>query len=347
MKTVRYRKPYTLISRGGIWYYRTWENGKRIAKSTGMTSKVLARSYCDNLLKLNKLNEKRYLLNDYAEDFFSPGSIWYEDRGKELAPKTLISYRAALRLYILPLLGQEPLTAINYSMVKQFKIKLLETKSKSTVSIILSILSIILTYALRDDLITVNPVTLLDGIREPYKHRDAYSRKEVKELVLNAPNMRMSRYIAFLACTGMRIGEAKGVVADDVVSLPNISYISLTKQLQGKEYKPLKNKKARVIPLCNRLLDAIDIKTPYISLVRYIKKQSYVMDLEGTRKLTVHSLRHFFVTDAKSHGVNALKVETIVGHSIKGIEGVYTNFKPEDLKDIIQWQEELLAYIFE
>lgn len=48
-----------------------------------------------------------------------------------------------------------------------------------------------------------------------------------------------------------------------------------------------------------------------------------------------------YITNSKSCGINAGKVEKIAGHSLRGMQEVYTNFKVEDLKDVLSWQKEL------
>ena len=48
---MRHRNPFTLIKRGDVWYYRTYdEYGRRTTKrSTGQTNKTLAERYCFKL----------------------------------------------------------------------------------------------------------------------------------------------------------------------------------------------------------------------------------------------------------------------------------------------------------
>ena len=45
---MRYRKPFTLIKRGEVWFYRSYgEYGRRTTKrSTGQTNKTVAERYC-------------------------------------------------------------------------------------------------------------------------------------------------------------------------------------------------------------------------------------------------------------------------------------------------------------
>ena len=144
----------------------------------------------------------------------------------------------------------------------------------------------------------------------------------------------------------MRISEALGIRPVDVQNLSNVKYIKLTKQIDSKGlYVPLKTKEERYIPIIAEIkpVEAILYENATVKLRPIIKALPDAKE----RKLTTHSLRHFFITNAKSYGINPLIVETIAGHSLKGMEGVYTNFKPDDLKPILEWQSEIYKKITE
>lgn len=82
----RYKLNFTLYprkTRNGrcVWYYRTYDlEGKRTSgKSTGQTSKTLARKYCEDLLKKNILYVgKSDYCNDFIKNFLNKNSKHYD-----------------------------------------------------------------------------------------------------------------------------------------------------------------------------------------------------------------------------------------------------------------------------
>lgn len=47
----------------------------------------------------------------------------------------------------------------------------------------------------------------------------------------------------------------------------------------------------------------------------------------------------FFITNSKASGVPPIKVEYLAGHSLKGMEQIYTNFRAADCTEILEWQK--------
>ena len=139
----RYKEPYSLYPRkvkGGkkIWYYRTYDqDGQRTpGRSTGETSKTLARRYCLKLLKKGKLiPEKEMLFSAYAENWWVWDKCDYVKakllRSEEGKPKISKGYardrRKDLMNYILPEFGNSRLTNISSARIEKWLFKLTET----------------------------------------------------------------------------------------------------------------------------------------------------------------------------------------------------------------------------
>lgn len=146
----------------------------------------------------------------------------------------------------------------------------------------------------------------------------------------------------------MRISEAVGVREEDIKELDGIMYIDLFQQFNLKKYKPLKTKYVRQIPIIPEIKKLIGFEDVRLSaFYREYNSIKPIFENYEKRNLTFHSLRHFFITNAKSKGVISVKVEYIAGHSLKGQERVYTQFHLEDLQEIRSWQKETLKILTE
>ena len=159
----------------------------------------------------------------------------------------------------------------------------------------------------------------------------------------------MRDFIMLLALTGMRLSECYGVTQSDVKKEGDVYFIELTKQLtEIGTYTPLKTKEKRIIPLADCLLPLVHEWSFNHAKIKHVMKP-VIRSVEGweERGLCLHSIRHFFITDTKSSGINPVFVESVAGHSLRGIEAVYTNFHAADLGVVVKWQKELLEEIID
>lgn len=337
----RYKQPYSLYKRGKYYYYRTYApNGARTSGvSTGQTSKAAAHTFCDALYKRGELWKSEKTFNAYLSELLRDGLM---SEGK-LAKNTEHAYEMFRRMLAAVIPDSVKVGDITYSYIKRKRKELTELYSLSSVKSMMTFWKRAMTIAYRDGLIARNPFEGLAALKDGDTRRDAFSVSEVETLCRDLRDF-LSDFVILLACTGMRVSEAAGVTREDIMEVDGVRCIHLTRQLIKHEYTPLKTKSARYIPITPELealccFDPYKLSTFYRDFVPIAKS----FDNSEERKLCVHSLRHFFITDAKSHGIDGAKVETIAGHSLKGIVGVYTNFKPSDLADITEWQRETFA----
>ena len=100
----RYRQPYTLYKREKYWYYRTYTpDGLRTAgKTTGCTSKSMAKQYCDRLYKEGELWTSDQTFESYALHFYDEDGLYFNDRQKKASPKTMLTYQNCMKNHIMP-----------------------------------------------------------------------------------------------------------------------------------------------------------------------------------------------------------------------------------------------------
>ena len=338
----KYRQTYTLFKRGKFFYYRTYTvSGVRTtARTTGCTSLMAARVYCDGLFKEGKLlagNGKTF--REYADGFFDKNSVYVKDNA--LSPRSIAAYSTALGKNLLPLIGSRRLTDITYSSIKSLRQTLLDGGlSPGTVKLKMAALHIIMKSAYLDGMIPKDPFDYLRDLQTCVKHRDAFSLEEVKHLYeVSLPGMK--EVLLLLALTGLRISELAGLSPANVKEYGGICYIRLERQYIDGAFAPLKTKRPRDIPLSPLLVPLIDGDRRNLRQMLRRELDPQIKKISGCKErlLCPHSLRHFFISSAKSYGINYLKVEAIAGHLLKGIQEVYTSFHTTDLADIISWQE--------
>lgn len=344
----RYREPYTIYKRGAYWYYRTYDiNGVRTTgKTTGKKQKNEARAYCEELYKTGKMFTSSKEFSLFAAGFFDPGSFYFKDRVKPPAKTTIAAYNNALNNYIMPYFSKYKLGDINYIILKKFRMSLLNKGiAINTIKSIMGTLSIILTVAYRAGDIITNPIDKLEPLQNTDDvKKDAFTLEEIKLIYKNI-DPEFKSFVLIMALTGLRISEVSGVSEDNFKTCSYGEYIDVRKQFLRGELVPLKTRTSiRPIPVTTEIKSLFnDIQQNQSQITEFYKSFKSVKNLIPDyieRNLTPHSLRHFFITNTKSCGLIESKVEFVAGHSLRGVRGIYTNFKPEDLGEFITWQKE-------
>ena len=362
----RYREPFTvfprkLVSGKTVYYFRTYgPDGRRTtAHSTGKTNKTQARNYCADLLSQGLLYSSTGMtFGIYADNFFDENSQWYSDKvqtskgkAQPVAYNTLRVYRHSLNTHILPFFRGYKLIDIKPYHIKEFRSKLLEKEvSNSVINTTCCVLKIIFSYAISDQLITINPMASIPMMYQNARIRSAFSLEELKDIFdsrWRKPEYKM--FCITAAVTGMRISEVCALRKETLFD----NYINVKDQRIGWDLLPVKDGEKRKVRICvslQRLLSECykpgndfifnDIQNTY--------RRAFYLNTESDRKnkgLTFHSLRHFFNTYLLTNGISEIKVKSVLGHSSgKGsMTERYANFRPEDFDDVAELQEKLLG----
>lgn len=360
----RYREPYTLYRRkgkhGSVWYYRCYSpTGERsCGKSTGQTSKALAMHYCQELIASGQLwTGKVITFRQYAEHFFDDDSQWVLEKtynGTKLySQRTIISYRHVLADYLLPFFGKYKITDIRTSVIKKFRITLSEQKLKNvSINNYVGILSVILKTALADNIINFDPTVSLAALPEVDSvNVEAFTREQIINMFSKKWRVEECRVFCLTgALTGMRISEILAIRKENLFE----NYIDLRDQVQKGELVPLKTKIARYVPIPKELYVLLNsfitdnfCFTHDNNFYRTHLYKNCGVDNMSEKGLRFHSLRHFANTDMLAHNISENKVKAVLGHSSgKGsMTDRYSNWKPELMPEVYQWQEELISQL--
>ena len=366
----RYKEPFTIFPRklnSGkiIYYYRTYNSyGERsVAHSTGQSNKTLARNYCAKLLSEGNLYPVTTMkFSVYADGFFSQKSQWYKDKvqagtGKQqpVAQKTVKTYNHMLNDYILPFFKNVRISDVNAVHIKNFRNWMIKNSiANSSINLACVCLRIIFKYAMAEKLINTNP---MDSIQQMYidaKVREAVSEENIKYAVKKLKNQEQKLFIIIAASTGMRISEIMAIRNSSV----HEDYIEVADQRVNNTFCPVKDGERRKVRICRTLSRKLTLYIKSCGLLPFPKNHDYYRRAfyaalpysnaeRIKRKITFHSIRHFFNTYLLANGISEIKVKSIMGHSSgKGsMTERYANFKPEDFDDVSDLQEKLISRI--
>jgi integrase/recombinase XerC len=244
--------------------------------------------------------------------------------------------------------GPADLEAIDQSLVRQWVVFLLDNQiSPASVNRKLSSLKSFLKFLVRQGIISVNPLRLINGPKTK-KPLPQFIRDSDLELLLDGDNFKADfegerdrLILEMLYDTGIRRSELVGIKNTD------INYESSLLCVTGKRNKQ------RLIPFAKRLkakiLAYVNIRDREIGVdnecffVRkngkplsvgmvYIIVKKNLSEISTLSKCSPHVLRHSFATSMLNNGAELNAVKELLGHSSLASTSVYTHTTFEELK---------------
>lgn len=248
----------------------------------------------------------------------------------------------ALRVHILPALGDRKIASIRRSDVQAF-VKLLEVKelrpatdelparylSPGTIRNVYERLAQVLDAAVEDRVIATSPCR---RIALPKDHDDEVKIPTVEEIekVRAALDERWWAVVVVLAGSGLRIGELLGLRVDDVDFLRRTIRVQ-RQRLQSNEVAPLKSKASRrTVPVGKVVIDTLaahlaahpasdealftdELGDP----LTYRRWKRLLSDAASAANVDVtsHSFRHFAASALISGGASVKQVQAFLGHA--------------------------------
>lgn len=175
---MRYKEPFSLTKRYGIWYYYCYNNeGKRLRFSTGQKQKGKAVEVCIRLYNEGKLVQKPKLkkapachapsgdpplFRNYARGFWSQDSKYVTQSkllGRHITRRYCDNSDKSVTKWLIPYWGKKPLSGITQSDVEDWQFRLVQKDGLSHKYALglKSILSVMLGQAKHDGYIKTNP----------------------------------------------------------------------------------------------------------------------------------------------------------------------------------------------
>lgn len=174
-------------------------------------------------------------LRSYAEWYFA------NEAPTRCRPTTIYKAAKILDLHVLPALGHRHLVDLKSSEITELLTRLRTSYSAATVNNIRANLSGVLSSAVRNERLALNPVARTPKARrepyEPTQVRPAYSREEAACLIEAAKGSNLDAFIHLLVFTGMRRGEVLGLKWEDIDFTHGSLFISRT-LVEGSRRSP-------------------------------------------------------------------------------------------------------------
>lgn len=188
------------------------------------------------------------LVCEYAQAKFLPSLV-------HLRPNSMSTYSSHLRTHILPLLGDRRMGSLEKSDVRAFVAAKTAELAPSTVETVFAVLRAMMTAAVEDKVITVNPCTRVK--LPPVEPRVLVPLEAAHVLLIaDAVPQRYRVSVALAAAAGLRFGEATGLTVQRVESLRR--RIRVLEQAQNGALAPLKSKASkRDLPAGDWVLDEV------------------------------------------------------------------------------------------
>lgn len=234
----------------------------------------------------------------------------------------------ALRLHVLPYIGDRPLATLRPTDMQGLVKTLSATLAPGTVGQVYKVARQMFAAAVGDRVLVVSPCQRV--VRLPRDDRPEVLAPTVEQIVTlaGAVPSRYRALVVLLAGSGLRIGEALGLGVEDVDFLRRTVKVERQRLPSGRIGPPKTSKSARTVPLGQVVVDelaahlaafptdgalfTLDSGQPLgyrAWLATWVRScKSVALDVD------THALRHFYASALIAGGASVKVVQTRLGH---------------------------------
>lgn len=311
-------------------------SGKQIKRSLKTDDMPLAKRRLSELRaktdRLHGSGKRNVRFEEFADN-------WLESIKSDMKPKSWDRRRVAL-VGLRPFFKGALMKSVGYSQIDEWRRRRGGNLSPRSHNIELETLKIIFRSACERGILLDNYADKFKRRKQANKAPEIPSRQDFLKLVAGlraAPKAVASGaadMVEFLAYSGMRVGEAREVKVSD------INFEKRTLLVTGGELGT-KNNEQRSIPLFpdlrelfERMFKANPNRKPNSRLFPILSPRGAMRNASermGLSDFTVHSLRHFFASNAIEQGANFKVIAGWLGHHDGGVlvAKTYGHLRPE------------------
>jgi integrase len=359
-----------------VYYYQCYDKkGKRQwAKSTGLTKKTEATAYCMKLYKDGLLipEQKAPIFEEFSNgwwDIETSRYLKWRELHEPFSKGTIAINKINFENHIKDYYAKYRLDEITPDIIEKWLLALTAKGLKPvSANMMYKTFKLMINEAMRLKIIKYNPCLDVKDLKEVKIERKILSVEEVKKifphnwaLIWESSVIYKANKLA--ACTGLRVGELRGLRCEFVFD----DYIHITGQFTRYGYVPeTKTKQKRDIPISPLMRQELEElmrmngdgfvfsedggKTP-VTVERINRQLDRALERIGInheeklkRNISFHAWRHFFNTLLLMSNVADSKVRSITGHSSKKMTEHYTHFDTRQFTEVRDVQAELLAF---
>jgi len=305
----------SIFQRGKTWYIAYYANGEQIKEKIGtvplvtkgqaeLALKARLGEVVQDRFKLEK-TKNRIRLSKLIEQYMD----WITENQKGYSREVTISK------HFLEFIGDKYIDSISTWDIEKYKsIRKQDGMKPSTVNRELNMLRSMFNRAVDWGQVEKNP---LDGVKklkplkaEDYERKPLYIPNDAFMDILNGSSHNLSNFLIVAKNTGMRVSE-----------LINLEWLDIDFNLQLIKVKESKNYTQRYVPMNATVIIVLesfdksgDKVFPYKSRDSVGSTWRKVKERLGLKQYRLHDLRHTFITDLVTSGVDIITIMEITGH---------------------------------
>ena len=345
-------KPWnpTVPAYGRFWFDVPGENRQRKSVSLGICrTPSVAKQKLREYIESTGVNSTESFTTHTtpATTFRSQATKWISSlstrRRKPVKPATLSGWQHALDKWILPNLGDRPLSEVSNAAVRDLVEKMvLAGLSPKTIVNYTLVVKLVVASAVDAEGEQIYPRKWnhdfigLPIVDQNKQHRPSVTQAELGEILIST-SKRWAVLFALLAGTGLRIGEALGLKAADLSDECSVLHVQRS-IWGGQEQAPKTPSAIRVVdipnPLAQLLREYIADKPGYLFAAksgRPLQQRNVHRALHATgKKVGLHAFRRFRAETLRRARVPEDLIKLWLGHSKQTVTDFYAGGLEKD-----------------
>jgi len=272
----------------------------------------------------------------------------------DLEETTMYGYRNILNNHIKPHFGDKPIQNVTLQDIQDYEIAKAERLSASTVKKHRELLKSVFLDACRKQIISKNPMELMERQRRMKKKRTCMNADEIALLIESVKGLNLEVPVVLAAMLGLRRGEVLGLRWSDIDFEKRVLHVCNSRTKAGgniieKAPKTEKSNRSFIMPeeVVNALRKARAAQEKLAGINRNYVNSGYVVTKKdgkpfapnylseafhahiqkmGMQPIRFHDLRHSFASIANEAGTSMMEISSAMGHSNLGVtSSVYTH----------------------
>ncbi len=301
------------------WEIRYRKKGFNISVC-GKTLEIAKRRFLDKLLTIP--NTGKVVSEEGIPKTFHSFSMYYFEnyRVKKVAEETYKKDLGRYKKYLEPYFKETLLTKITLAQCQKLVDDIKEEGKGKTSEEVLFLMNGIFRYAKNNHIIQEMPTDAVVHVKHERTNGVALTKDEEKKLLFAVKDKSYEICFAIVLYTGLRPNEYESAELSE-----DKKFIIAKNSKQKKKRNEIVYKKIPVTPMLSPYIEANP--NPKMMTAKYLRK---VMNNILPDHI-LYDLRTTFYSRCKECGVNETAYKLFMGHSLKEVDGAYTDMPDEYL----------------